>query len=260
MARGRLRRGYSGDLICSIFPQGAARLAGFFILLFFSACYPATQGAPRRMKPRARGLALSVPAVAASADPHGRSDLCLLPPIPSPPSPYRPPDPDAAIRLGPKFQVSTVPAYQGSSCTGACERGDRLVSVAEVELALARTTACRMTAAAFHEPGVRLELAKGEWLSAPRRRRQQPRCRTFGCSLPDLHAGLHQVAQAPFTSHPRKRPDRATPLAGGEPGLQAAGGAQTLGRRGGGEGREGGGLRLASAGVHGLPDGGRLVR
>ena len=91
-----------------------------------------------------------------------------------------------------------MPAYQGSCCTDACERGDQLLSLAEVELELARTTACRITAAAFHEPGVRLDLVKGEWLSVPRPRRQQPRCRTFGCSLPDLHAGLHQVARAPI--------------------------------------------------------------
>ena len=38
---------------------------------------------------------------------------------------------DAAIRLGPEFQVSTVPAYQGPSCTEACDRGDQLLSLAE---------------------------------------------------------------------------------------------------------------------------------
>ena len=154
------------------------------------------------MKARARELALCVPYVVPSVDSHARSDLRLSPPILSPQSPYRPPQPDATIRLGPKFQVSTVPAYQGPSCTDACERGDQLLSLAEVELALARTTACRITAAAFHEPGVRLDLVKGEWLAAPRRRRQQPRCSTFGCSLPDLHAGLHQVARATLAPHP----------------------------------------------------------
>ena len=152
----------------------------------------------RDMQASARELALCVPAVAPSVDPHARSDPCLSPPILSPPSPCRPPEPDAAIRLGTKLQVSIVPAYLGSSCTDACERGDQLLSLAEVELELARTTACRITAAAFHEPGVRLDLVKGEWLSVPRPRRQQPRCRTFGCSLPDLHAGLHQVARAPI--------------------------------------------------------------
>ena len=162
----------------------------------------------RSMTARARELALCVPVVAPSVDPNARSDLCLSPPILSPPSPRRPPEPDATIRLGPKFQVSTMPAYQGSCCTDACERGDQLLSLAEVELALARTTACRITAAAFHEPGVRLDLVKGEWLSVPRRRRQQPRCRTFGCSLPDLHAGLHQVARAPSPPHPPQKPDR----------------------------------------------------
>ena len=160
------------------------------------------------MAARARELALCVPVVAPSVDPNAPSDLCLSPPILSPPSPRRPPEPGATIRLGTKFQVSTMPAYQGSCCTEACERGDQLLSLAEVELALARTTACRITAAAFHEPGVRLDLVKGEWLSVPRRRRQQPRCRTFGCSLPDLHAGLHQVARAPSPPHPRKKPDR----------------------------------------------------
>ena len=162
----------------------------------------------RSMTARARELAFCVPVVAPSVDPNARSDLCLSPPILSPPSPRRPPEPDATIRLGPKFQVSTMPAYQGSCCTDACERGDQLLSLAEVELALARTTACRITAAAFHEPGVRLDLVKGEWLSVPRRRRQQPRCRTFGCSLPDLHAGLHQVARAPSPPHPPQKPDR----------------------------------------------------
>ena len=154
------------------------------------------------MKARARELAVCVPYVQPSVDSHARSDLCLSPPILSPQSSYQPPQPDAAIRLGPKFQVSTVPAYQGPSCTDACERGDQLLSLAEVELALARATACRITAAAFHEPGVRLDLVKGEWLAAPRRRRQQPRCSTFGCSLPDLHAGLHQVARATLAPHP----------------------------------------------------------
>lgn len=185
----------------------------------------------RSMKASARELALCVPAVVPSVDPHARSDPCLSPPILSPSPPCRPPEPDAAIRLGPKFQVSTVPVYQGSSCTDACERGDRLLSLAEVELALARTTACRITAAAFHEPGVRLDLVKGEWLSVPRRRRQQPRCRTFGCSLPDLHAGLHQVPRAPPAPPlhpPQKSLIARTPLAGGQPGLQAAGGTETL--------------------------------
>ena len=183
------------------------------------------------MKASARELALCVPAVVPSVDPHARSDPCLSPPILSPSPPCQPPEPDAAIRLGPKFQVSTVPVYQGSSCTDACERGDRLLSLAEVELALARTTACRITAAAFHEPGVRLDLVKGEWLSVPRRRRQQPRCRTFGCSLPDLHAGLHQVPRAPPAPPlhpPQKSLIARTPLAGGQPGLQATGGTETL--------------------------------
>ena len=158
------------------------------------------------MKARARELALCVPYVVPSVDSHARSDLRLSPPILSPQSPYRPPQPDATIRLGPEFQVSTVPTYQGPFCTDACERGDQLLSLAEVELALARTTACRITAAAFHEPGVRLDLVKGEWLAAPRRRRQQPRCSTFGCSLPDLHAGLHQVARATLAPHRDKTP------------------------------------------------------
>ena len=196
------------------------------------------------MKARARELAVCVPYVKPSVDSQARSDLCLSPPILSPQSSYQPPQPDAAIRLGPKFQVSTVPAYQGPSCTDACERGDQLLSLAEVELALARTTACRITAAAFHEPGVRLDLVKGEWLAAPRRRRQQPRCSTFGCSLPDLHAGLHQVARATLAPPVTKRPLIArTPLAGGQPGLQAAGGPQTLAGRGACVGQEGDGLR-----------------
>ena len=170
------------------------------------------------MKARARELAVCVPYVKPSVDSHARSDLCSSPPILSPQSSYQPPQPDAAIRLGPKFQVSTVPAYQGPSCTDACERGDQLLSLAEVELALARTTACRITAAAFHEPGVRLDLVKGEWLAAPRRRRQQPRCSTFGCSLPDLHAGLHQVARATYSPRTRNK----TPLSPARPSQVAS--------------------------------------
>ena len=173
-----------------------------FILFFTARRVESLLQTEQSMKARARELAVCVPYVQPSVDSHARSDLCFSPPILSPQSSYQPPQPDAAIRLGPKFQVSTVPAYQGPSCTDACERGDQLLSLAEVELALARTTACRITAAAFHEPGVRLDLVKGEWLAAPRRRRQQPRCSTFGCSLPDLHAGLHQVARATLAPHP----------------------------------------------------------
>ena len=187
----------------------AAKLARSSLHPFFTARRVASLlQTEQSMKARARELAVCVPYVKPSVDSHARSDLCSSPPILSPQSSYQPPQPDAAIRLGPKFQVSTVPAYQGPSCTDACERGDQLLSLAEVELALARTTACRITAAAFHEPGVRLDLVKGEWLAAPRRRRQQPRCSTFGCSLPDLHAGLHQVARAtrpaPVTKHPHR--------------------------------------------------------
>ena len=173
-----------------------------FILFFAARRVVSLLQTEQSMKARARELAVCVPYVQPSVDSHARSDLCLSPPILSPQSSYQPPQPDAAIRLGPKFQVSTVPAYQGPSCTDACERGDQLLSLAEVELALARTTASRITAAALHEPGVRLDLVKGEWLAAPRRRRQQPRCSTFGCSLPDLHAGLHQVARATLAPHP----------------------------------------------------------
>ena len=181
----------------------AAKLARSSLHPFFTARRVASLlQTEQSMKARARELAVCVPYVKPSVDSHARSDLCSSPPILSPQSSYQPPQPDAAIRLGPKFQVSTVPAYQGPSCTDACERGDQLLSLAEVELALARTTASRITAAAFHEPGVRLDLVKGEWLAAPRRRRQQPRCSTFGCSLPDLHAGLHQVARATRPPHP----------------------------------------------------------
>ena len=181
----------------------AAKLARSSLHPFFTARRVASLlQTEQSMKARARELAVCVPYVKPSVDSHARSDLCLSPPILSPQSSYQPPQPDAAIRLGPKFQVSTVPAYQGPSCTDACERGDQLLTLAEVELALARTTACRITAAAFHEPGVRLDLVKGEWLAVPRRRRQQPRCSTFGCSLPDLHAGLHQVARATLAPHP----------------------------------------------------------
>ena len=181
----------------------AAKLARSSLHPFFTARRVASLlQTEQSMKARARELAVCVPYVKPSVDSHARSDLCLSPPILSPQSSYQPPQPDAAIRLGPKFQVSTVPAYQGPSCTDACERGDQLLSLAEVELALARTTASRITAAALHEPGVRLDLVKGEWLAVPRRRRQQPRCSTFGCSLPDLHAGLHQVARATLAAHP----------------------------------------------------------
>ena len=51
------------------------------------------------------------------------------------------------MRLGPEFQVSTMPAYQGSCCTDACERGDQLQSDAEVERSLAGTPVFLITAA-----------------------------------------------------------------------------------------------------------------
>ena len=135
-------------------------------------------------------------------------------------SPSLIPEPDAAI-IEPEFQANAVdawnetalrrrrslaeadtradklPAYQGPSCSDASERGDRLMSLMEIELSLARSMARRITAAAYNEPGLRLDLVKGEWLTAHRRRPLQPRCRTFGCTLRDLHAGLHQVA-TPF--------------------------------------------------------------
>ena len=113
--------------------------------------------------------------------------------------------------LEPKFQASTetdvaqrrrggatLPAYQGVSRSNACERGDLLMSLTEIDLSLAISTARRLTATAYSKPGLRWLDVKGDWLSAKRRRPRplQPRCRTFGCSLPDLHAGLHQVATA----------------------------------------------------------------
>ena len=55
--------------------------------------------------------------------------------------------PSVPIRLGPKFQVSTMPAYQGSCCTDAYERGDELQSLAEVEVALFETPTFLITAA-----------------------------------------------------------------------------------------------------------------
>ena len=102
-------------------------------------------------------------------------------------------------------RVDKLPAYQGpcSERGGSLvswqgpsyERGDRIMSLAVIELSLARSMARRLTAAAYHEPGLLLDLVKGEWLTARRPRRPlQPRCCTFGCTLPDLHAGLHQVA------------------------------------------------------------------
>ena len=51
------------------------------------------------------------------------------------------------MRLGPEFQVSTMPAYQGSCCTDACERGDELQSLADVEVALFGTPTFLITAA-----------------------------------------------------------------------------------------------------------------
>ena len=51
------------------------------------------------------------------------------------------------MRLGPEFQVSTMPAYQGACCTDAYERGDQLQSDAEVELALFGTPTFIITAA-----------------------------------------------------------------------------------------------------------------
>eukprot|EP00321_Phaeocystis_globosa_P012936 CAMPEP_0118823608 /NCGR_PEP_ID=MMETSP1162-20130426/10028_1 /TAXON_ID=33656 /ORGANISM="Phaeocystis Sp, Strain CCMP2710" /LENGTH=191 /DNA_ID=CAMNT_0006754221 /DNA_START=81 /DNA_END=656 /DNA_ORIENTATION=+ len=90
-------------------------------------------------------------------------------------------------------RADNLPTYQGS-CSDPYERGDRLIAIADIELELARSMARRLSAAAYHKPGPRLDVVKGEWLTAHRRRPLQPRCRTFGCTLPDLHAGLHQVA------------------------------------------------------------------
>ena len=94
-------------------------------------------------------------------------------------------------------RADNLPTYQGS-CSDPYERGDRLIAIADIELELARSMARRLSAAAYHKPGPRLDLVKGEWLTAHRRRPLQPRCRTFGCTLPDLHAGLHQVFAVPF--------------------------------------------------------------
>jgi len=126
-------------------------------------------------------------------------------------------------------RVDKLPAYQGpcSERGGSLvswqgpsyERGDRIMSLAVIELSLARSMARRLTAAAYHEPGLLLDLVKGEWLTARRPRRPlQPRCCTFGCTLPDLHAGLHQVANQsspcpiptppPQTASPSARPSR----------------------------------------------------
>ena len=75
---------------------------------------------------------------------------------------------DATIRLGPEFQVLAVPAYQGPSCTEACDRGDQLLSLAEAsEAGSAPPTealvgvlpslvrAVVLNRAAAHEPGHR---------------------------------------------------------------------------------------------------------
>ena len=94
-------------------------------------------------------------------------------------------------------RADKLPTYQGS-CSDPYERGDRLIAIADIELELARSMARRLSAAAYHKPGPRLDVVKGEWLTAHRRRPLQPRCRTFGCTLPDLHAGLHQVFAVPF--------------------------------------------------------------
>ena len=160
------------------------------------------------MKPSASVCALSVPHDVASYLRTNESS--------SPSSPNELPESHATIPNSREFQAcsevqkqrggATLPAYQGL-CADACERGDVLMSRAEVELTLCISTAFRLTAAAFHKPGVRLDLAKGKWLSVPRRRPLQPRCRTFGCSLPDLHAGLHQVAH-PLTYYLPTRAQR----------------------------------------------------
>lgn len=135
------------------------------------------------------------------------------------------PELEAAILDEPEFQVASVnawneaalrrraalaevetradklPTYQGP-CSDPHERGDRLIAIADIELSLARSTASRLSAAAYHKPASPLDLVKGEWLTAHRRRPLQPRCRTFGCTLPDLHAGLHQVFAVPFQPCP----------------------------------------------------------
>ena len=120
-------------------------------------------------------------------------------------------------------RADNLPTYQGS-CSDPYERGDRLIAIADIELELARSMARRLSAAAYHKPAPRLDLVKGEWLTAHRRRPLQPRCRTFGCTLPDLHAGLHQVFAVPFQPCTRPCPRRTierpcahlhAPLAGG---------------------------------------------
>ena len=147
------------------------------------------------------------------------------------------PELDAAILDEPEFQAASVdawneaalrrraalaevetradnlPTYQGS-CSDPYERGDRLIAIADIELELARSMARRLSAAAYHKPGPRLDVVKGEWLTAHRRRPLQPRCRTFGCTLPDLHAGLHQVFAVPF---PAPAPAPAAPSKGRAP-------------------------------------------
>ena len=78
-------------------------------------------------------------------------------------------------------RVDKLPAYQGPSCS-ECERSDRLVSLMEIELSLARSMARCLTAAAYHKPGLRLDLVKGGWLKAHRRRPLQPLlAATFYC-------------------------------------------------------------------------------
>ena len=98
-------------------------------------------------------------------------------------------------------RADNLPTYHGS-CSAPYARGDRLIAIADIELELARSMARRLSAAAYHKPAPRLDLVKGEWLTAHRRRPLQPRCRTFGCPLPDLHAGLHQVFAVPFQPCP----------------------------------------------------------
>ena len=118
---------------------------------------------------------------------HGAAAISILP------STSLSPWAGGTIRIGPEYQCE-LPTCRPSVANADDPRGGLLLSRREVERDLAVQTAIRLTAAAFREPGARLEFgAKGGVSAQPP---QAPRpCGTFGCTLPDRHRGLHQVSR-----------------------------------------------------------------
>ena len=91
-----------------------------------------------------------------------------------------PPASASASRVGDGYQA-TLPGLGESSS----DRGDVLISIEDIEREMAMDCARRL--GEISDCPV-LKLARRE-AKVPR-----PRCGTWGCTLPDRHAGLHQVS------------------------------------------------------------------